>query len=127
MFASIHSSKLKYGFVTFVRPCDAYTAIDDSPKNSAIRHYDISFGGRRAFCREKYFDLGGFSITLLHSIFDSIQSKTNHNAYIFPTDNSGHGFREEKISPQKAQMSMDNDDSFDVLLRKVKEKIQEKK
>lgn len=45
----------------------------------------------------------------------------------FPTDNSGHGFREEKISPQKAQTSMDNDDSFDVLLRKVKEKIQEKK
>lgn len=51
-------TKMKYGFVTFARPCDAFTAIDDSPKNSAICHYDISFGGRRAFCREKYFDLG---------------------------------------------------------------------
>lgn len=49
---------MRYGFVTFARPCDAFTAIDDSPKNSAICHYDISFGGRRAFCREKYFDLG---------------------------------------------------------------------
>ncbi|XP_055303832.1 uncharacterized protein LOC129569214 [Sitodiplosis mosellana] len=98
---SLHykDSKLKYGFVTFVRPCDAYTAIDDSPKNSAICHYDISFGGRRAFCREKYFDL----------------------------DNSGHGFREDKTSPIKQQTKIDNDDSFDVLLRKVKEKMQEKK
>lgn len=58
--ALIHSSKLKYGFVTFVRPCDAYTAIDESSKNSAICHYDISFGGRRAFCRQKYLDLGEF-------------------------------------------------------------------
>lgn len=49
---------MKYGFITFVRPCDAYTAIDDSKRNAAISHYDISFGGRRAFCREKYFDLG---------------------------------------------------------------------
>lgn len=49
---------MKYGFVTFARPCDAFTAIDDSSKNSAICHYDISFGGRRAFCREKYLDLG---------------------------------------------------------------------
>lgn len=109
-----------------MRPCDAYTAIDDSPKNSAICHYDISFGGRRAFCREKYFDLGELVNNFAPFNFDSIQSKT-HNAWIFPTDNSGHGFREDKISPQKAQMSIDNDDSFDVLLRKVKEKIQEKK
>lgn len=49
---------MKYGFVTYARPCDAYTAIDDSSKNAAICHYDISFGGRRTFCREQYFDLG---------------------------------------------------------------------
>lgn len=49
---------MKYGFVTFARPCDAYTAIDSSKRNPAISHYDVSFGGRRAFCREKYFDLG---------------------------------------------------------------------
>lgn len=55
---------MKYGFITFVRPGDAYTAIDDSSKNSAICHYDVSFGGRRAFCREKYFDLGEY---LFHS------------------------------------------------------------
>lgn len=49
---------MRYGFVTYARPCDAYTAIDDSSKNAAICHYDISFGGRRTFCREQYFDLG---------------------------------------------------------------------
>lgn len=48
----------KYGFVTFDRPSEAYRAIDDSKNNPQIQHYDISFGGRRAFCREKYFDLG---------------------------------------------------------------------
>lgn len=46
---------------------------------------------------------------------------------VFSTDNSGHVFREEKPSPQKPQMKVENDDSFDVLLRKVKEKLQEKK
>lgn len=56
----IGRSKMKYGFITYARPCDAYTAIDDSSKNAAICHYDISFGGRRTFCREQYFDLGEF-------------------------------------------------------------------
>lgn len=47
--------------------------------------------------------------------------------HIFRADNSGHGFREDKTSPQKPQAKMENDDSFDVLLRKVKEKMQDKK
>lgn len=54
--------KWKYGFVTFARPGDAYTAIDDSPNNPTIKNYDISFGGRRAFCRDKYLDLGKYDI-----------------------------------------------------------------
>ncbi|XP_031627167.1 uncharacterized protein LOC116343314 [Contarinia nasturtii] len=99
---SIHykQTKMRYGFITFLRPADAYTAIDDSSKNPAIRHYDISFGGRRAFCREKYFDL----------------------------DNTGFGFRSAdtpSTSPQK--QPKDTDDSFDVLLRRMKEKLQENK
>lgn len=50
--------KWKYGFVTFERPADAYKVIDTSSKNPALKDYDISFGGRRTFCREKYLDLG---------------------------------------------------------------------
>lgn len=69
-FDLIHRTKMRYGFVTFVRPGDAYTAIDDSSKNPAICHYDISFGGRRAFCREKYLDLGKLHlITVMQQIF----------------------------------------------------------
>lgn len=58
MFFFFFRMKWKYGFVTFERPADAYTAIDTCSKNPAIKDYDISFGGRRAFCREKYLDLG---------------------------------------------------------------------
>lgn len=50
--------KWKYGFVTFERPADAYKVIDTSSKDPALKDYDISFGGRRTFCREKYLDLG---------------------------------------------------------------------
>lgn len=48
----------RYGFITFERPADAYKAIDCSITNPELSCYDISFGGRRAFCREKYLDLG---------------------------------------------------------------------
>lgn len=64
---------MRYGFITFARPGDAYTAIDDSPKNPVICHYDISFGGRRAFCREKYFDLGETRIPFEHCLINLSQ------------------------------------------------------
>lgn len=63
--------KWKYGFVTFERPADAYKVIDTSAKNPALKDYDISFGGRRSFCREKYLDLGNH-IQASHSFAKSI-------------------------------------------------------
>lgn len=66
-FFSRRMNEWKYGFVTFERPSDAYRAIDDSKNNPQIQHYDISFGGRRAFCREKYFDLGNSTTTISKS------------------------------------------------------------
>lgn len=124
---------MKYGFITFVRPCDAYTAIDDSSKNSAICHYDISFGGRRAFCRQKYFDLGEFqlansmaAISIVWIVFQNEKkSKLNQNKCL-SSDNSGTAtYHDDSVSPQKPVK--ENDDSFEALLRKVKEKLQEKK
>ncbi|XP_055705356.1 pinin isoform X2 [Phlebotomus papatasi] len=57
-------TRMRYGFVTFERARDAYEAIDNGPKNPNLNCYDISFGGRRAFCRSSYSDLdnvaGGF-------------------------------------------------------------------
>ncbi|KAK9496551.1 hypothetical protein O3M35_013176 [Rhynocoris fuscipes] len=48
-----------YGFVTFAYKGDAYKAVEhgnDFPKEP---HYDICFGGRRAFCKQRYSDLDG--------------------------------------------------------------------
>ena len=47
-----------YGFVTFVKKEDAVKAIDrgnDDPNQPA---FDLCFGGRRSFCKDKYADLG---------------------------------------------------------------------
>ncbi|XP_055524105.1 serine-rich adhesin for platelets [Wyeomyia smithii] len=52
-------SGAKYGFVTFEKPQDAYKAIDASGSNPNLCGYDVSFGGRRAFCRTEYADLDG--------------------------------------------------------------------
>lgn len=52
---------MKYGFVTFRRPEDAYKAIDAGQRDQTISMYDISFGARRAFCRQKYSDLGNIN------------------------------------------------------------------
>lgn len=83
--------KWKYGFVTFERPADAYKVIDTSSKNPVLKDYDISFGGRRAFCREKYVDYDSQS---MHSM---------------------------------AKPPQHEDDSFEALLRKLKEKLQDTK
>lgn len=49
---------MKYGFVTFDRAQDAFKAIDSGSRDPKVNMYDISFGGRRAFCRATYADLG---------------------------------------------------------------------
>jgi hypothetical protein len=52
---------MKYGFITYQSVENAYTAIESSAKDSNISHYDVNFGGRRAFCRQDYCDLGEYS------------------------------------------------------------------
>lgn len=49
---------MKYGFVTYEKAQDAFKAIDSGVRDPNISMYDISFGGRRAFCRNFYSDLG---------------------------------------------------------------------
>lgn len=44
--------------MTFEKPQDAYKAIDSSSGDPNLAEYDVSFGGRRAFCRTEYADLG---------------------------------------------------------------------
>ncbi|KAH8418000.1 hypothetical protein KR222_010194, partial [Zaprionus bogoriensis] len=86
---------MKYGFVTFECAQDAFTAIDSSPRDEQINMYDISFGGRRAFCRASYADLDNAGINNLQS-------------YVYP----------KAALPAPAQ-----EDSFEALLLKVKAKL----
>uniref|UniRef100_A0A0A1WVZ4 Peroxisome proliferator-activated receptor gamma coactivator-related protein 1 n=2 Tax=Zeugodacus cucurbitae TaxID=28588 RepID=A0A0A1WVZ4_ZEUCU len=93
---SIHykDTGMKYGFVTYERSQDAFTVIDGSARDPTINMYDISFGGRRAFCRSSYADLDNAGINTYHSI-------------VFP----------------KVEAPPKQEDSFEALLQKVKAKI----
>jgi hypothetical protein len=53
-----------YGFVTFAYKVDAYEAVEHGNDDPNLPKYDLSFGGRRAFCKEQYADLGERSISL---------------------------------------------------------------
>lgn len=50
-----------YGFVTFAYKIDAYDAVDRGNDPPHHPKYDICFGGRRAFCKQRYSDLDGAS------------------------------------------------------------------
>ena len=49
-----------YGFVTFMSKNDAFAAIEHGNDDTSQPKVDLCFGGRRAFCKEKYADLGKF-------------------------------------------------------------------
>ncbi|XP_036323451.1 uncharacterized protein LOC118737200 [Rhagoletis pomonella] len=93
---SIHykDNGMKYGFVTYERSKDAFTVIDSSARDPVINMYDISFGGRRAFCRSSYADLDNAGINTYHSV-------------VFP----------------KVEAPPKEEDSFEALLQKVKAKM----
>ncbi|XP_073816253.1 PGC-1 family member spargel [Musca autumnalis] len=93
---SIHykDTGMKYGFVTFERSQDAFNAIDNSTRDPQINMYDVSFGGRRAFCRASYADL----------------------------DNAGINTYQSYVFPQQQQQPKE-EDSFEALLMKMKAKL----
>ncbi|KAI9584251.1 hypothetical protein GQX74_006146 [Glossina fuscipes] len=94
---SIHykNTGMKYGFVTYERAQDAFDAIDNSSRDPQIKMYDVSFGGRRAFCRASYADLDNAGIN-------------SYQAYVYPKATTN--------LPKK-------EDSFEVLLMKMKAKL----
>ncbi|KAL4708538.1 hypothetical protein ACJJTC_014146 [Scirpophaga incertulas] len=56
----------KYGFVTYQRALDAWTAVESA---AMFPQYDVGFGGRRAFCRQSYSDLDGLEAKYTESAF----------------------------------------------------------
>lgn len=51
-----------YGFVTFAYQSDAYEAVERGNDDKTQPRYDLCFGGRRKFCRQRYADLGEYQI-----------------------------------------------------------------
>lgn len=58
LFVIIFSFSDNYGFVTFLNKLDAYEAIEHGNDDPFYPKYDLSFGGRREFCKTSYSDLG---------------------------------------------------------------------
>lgn len=58
-----------YGFVTFAYKVDAYEAVERGNDDPTQPHYELCFGGRRKFCRERYADLGKYlPLHILYSL-----------------------------------------------------------
>lgn len=67
----------KYGFVTFEDKPGAYAAFDRGPEDPLLQSYDISFGGRRIFCKTEYADLGNntyISFVILSILLSTLRS-----------------------------------------------------
>jgi len=50
-----------YGFVTFKLKSQAIAAIEHGNDDGSLERVQLSFGGRRSFCKERYSDLGEIS------------------------------------------------------------------
>ena len=60
--------------MTFRNKADAFTAIEQGNDDTSYPKVDLCFGGRRAFCKEKYSDLGNnkfafFFVNLYFQLF----------------------------------------------------------
>lgn len=104
-------SGAKYGFVTFEKPQDAYKAIDQSSNDPNLREYDVSFGGRRAFCRTEYADLDG---DLSHDL-EPITYIAPDGSLVLPP------------APIVSLARKDEGESFEDMLKKLKKEISAKK
>ncbi|XP_052127823.1 serine/arginine repetitive matrix protein 2 isoform X3 [Frankliniella occidentalis] len=87
-----------YGFVTFAYKVDAYEAVERGNDDPTQPPYELCFGGRRKFCRERYADLDGMAC-----------NKTSISMGV----------------PQLRRSSDGN--SFDDMLREVQAKLQARK
>ncbi len=64
----LHNYRDNYGFVTFRNKKDAFSAIERGNDDTSQPRVDLCFGGRRAFCKEKYADLGKISTKFFNNL-----------------------------------------------------------
>lgn len=68
---TVHSKENgnRYGFVTFERARDAFNAVGAA---ASFPQYDVGFGGRRAFCRQRYADLDDIEATYIEGAYRAL-------------------------------------------------------
>lgn len=85
-------NSMKFGFVTYDNAKDAYRAIEGSTRDNTINMYDVSFGGRRAFCKSSYMDLGKAFALIYWKIRVLVFVYFLHHRWLF--DRSAYGLRQ---------------------------------
>ncbi|XP_029156864.1 NK-tumor recognition protein-like [Nylanderia fulva] len=83
-----------YGFVTFKYKDDAYAAIEHGNDNPSLPTYDLSFGGRRAFCKNKYSDLDD---TVSRSPISKSSPINEENTFDFLLEEAKAKLRKRKV------------------------------
>lgn len=68
--------RINYGFVTFGYKVDAYDAVENGNNDPSLPNYDLSFGGRRLFCRQRYSDLGTYILSTICTNFNCKEMTT---------------------------------------------------
>ena len=97
--------------MTFAYKVDAYEAVERGNDDPSLPKYDLSFGGRRAFCKETYADLGNISdvVDRKWSILAGSYNNNSTSVYEDAVDDDGR--------------SKANDVDFETLLKSVQAQI----
>lgn len=103
--------------MTFAYKVDAYEAVEHGNDEPHVPKYDISFGGRRAFCKTRYSDLGKRTLLLLIGL-----RRRGWTSFAFVADN----IEAEAMNPSIYRKEEDSFD-FDILLRETQAKLLKRK
>lgn len=121
-----------YGFVTFAYKSDAYKAVERGNENPSLPRYDLCFGGRRAFCKVKYADLGKLNYYLIFQIIKiMILININNNIIIikknyFLDGAPGNSYGGRNMLKGGGGGGGD-DHTFDLLLKEAQAKLRKRK
>lgn len=100
-----------YGFVTFDSKKDAFSAIEHGNDDTSYPKVDLCFGGRRAFCKEKYADLDSGGASRLdrgHRSNGTNSSSRSEQARSCSRNSPGRGQQDNSV------------EDFDSLLKQVR-------
>lgn len=112
-----------YGFITFLNKKDAFSAIEHGNDDTSNPKVDLCFGGRRAFCKEKYADLGKNQPLFIAALYSNDIMFSDSG----PSDSRRNGRYGKsamlmmQMSPRSpALRSNEDEEDFDALLKQAR-------